>query len=282
MARQLRLRPSVDVGLLDSRAVSDAHRHSPDPEPLEVWASPVTTGDGVRELTLEYSSRGDRVPGRLLLPEQPGRRPLIIAGHGAGHHRSSPAMDAVCIPWARKGAAVLSIDLPLHGDRASAKLSEHLLAALAGDTPTALQEDLWREALRQAVLDLRRGIDAAADHPEVDISRAAYAGFSMGTLIGAAFCAAEPRLRAAALAIGGGGFGPADLDPASFVGRIAPRPILFVNALRDERFPRSSSEALFDAAGDPKELQWFDCTHAALPGAALKAIWTFLGRALEI
>ena len=112
--------------------------------------------------------------------------------------------------------------------------------------------------------------------------RAAYAGFSMGTLIGAPFCAAEPRLRAAALAIGGGGFGPADLDPASFVGSIAPRPILFVNALRDERFPRSSSEALFDAAGEPKELQWFDCTHAALPGVALKAIWTFLERALEV
>jgi dienelactone hydrolase len=262
--------------------VSDTDRFSPRPEPLEVWAAAATSGDGVRSVSLEYSSRGDRVPARLLLPEATGRWPLILAGHGASHHRSSAAMDTVCLPWARRGAAVLTIDLPLHGERASAKLSEHLLAGLAGATPTELQRNLWREVLHQAVVDLRRGIDAAAGHPEIDVSRAAYAGFSMGTLIGAPLCAVEPRLRAAALAIGGGGFGPADLDPVHFVGRIAPRPVLFVNALQDERFPRSSSEALYDAAGDPKELQWFDCGHSDLPGAALKAIWTFLARELAL
>jgi fermentation-respiration switch protein FrsA (DUF1100 family) len=64
------------------------------------------------------------------------------------------------------------------------------------------------------------------------------------------------------------------------VGRFAPRPILFVNASRDERVPRAAAEALYAAAGEPKEMLWFDAAHDDLPGRALKAIWLFLQRQL--
>ena len=57
------------------------------------------------------------------------------------------------------------------------------------------------------------------------------------------------------------------------MGRIAPRPVLFVGATRDQTIPRAATEALFAAAGEPKQLLWFDATHDALPGAALKAMW---------
>ena len=138
------------------------------------------------------------------------------------------------------------------------------------------------EFVRQAVCDLGRTLDALATHPELETSRCAYASFSMGTILGASFCAADPRPCAAALAIGGGGFGPPEVDPARWIGRFAPRPVLFVNASRDERVPRAASEALFAAAGEPKEIAWFDCGHSELPGAALKTMWTFLRRHLSL
>jgi len=252
-------------------------RGDPD-EPLSALfferPSPAALAD-VRCVRFEYTSRGDRVNGRLLLPRAAGgRRPLALVGHGAGGAHDAPYMDAVAGPWVRAGAAVASIDFPLHGERRSAKLSEPLLAALLGEADGVAP--LAVDFAAQAVLDLRRALDALAEHPEVDAARSVYAGFSLGTLLGALFCAAEPRLRAAALAVGGAGFGPAAIDPARHIARFAPRPVLFVNATRDARIPRARAEALHAAAADPKQVLWFDCGHAELPGRALKAMWTFL------
>jgi len=190
-------------------------------------------------------------------------------------------MDTACLPWVRGGAAVLAIDLPLHGERASAKLSERVLGAIhAGAEPSALERSLWIDWVRQAVADLQRGVHAAGEHPAVDAARIGYVGFSLGALVGSVFCADEPRLAGAALAIGGAGLGPREVDPAVFVPRIAPRPLLFVSALEDETIPRRCAEALHAAAKETKEVLWYACGHTNLPGAALKAIWTFLRKQL--
>ena len=109
-----------------------------------------------------------------------------------------------------------------------------------------------------------------------------WASRQLGTILGVPFCAEETRVRAAALAIGGGGIGPVASDPVAHIPRLAPRPVLFVNASRDETIPRENAEALHEAARDPKEVLWFDCTHSELPGAALKAMWRFLGNHLEV
>lgn len=129
---------------------------------------------------------------------------------------------------------------------------------------------------------MRRTLDALADHPELDSSRLVYAGFSMGAILGALFCADDPRPRAAALALAGGGIGPAEVDPAAHIARFSPRPLLFVNATRDQVIPRKATEALFEAAGDPKQIVWFDSDHAGLRGAALKAMWGFLREPLGL
>ena len=234
----------------------------------------------IRAQRFEYTSRGDRVCGRLLLPaEAKGAQPLALVGHGAGGSKDAPYLDAAVGPWVRAGAAVASIDFPLHGERASAKLSERLLAGLA---PGGAADPLLVDFAAQSVRDLERALDALALHPEVDVGRTVYAGFSLGTMLGALFCAGEPRVRAAALAIGGGGMGPESIDPARHIARFAPRPVLFVNATRDERIPRDRAECLHAAAGDPKEVLWFDCGHADLPGRALKAMWQFLRPHLKL
>jgi len=260
----------------------------PEPhEPISLFLREAESPAGsspVRQLAFELSSRGDRVPGRLLLPaDRQDPFPLILAQHGAGGAKDADYMDTACLPWVRGGAAVASIDFPLHGERASPKLSERILSlfeARSGLSP--FDAELWIGFVRQAVIDLRRTTDAMAELPEVDAGRIAYAGFSLGTILGAPFCAEEPRIKAATLAIGGGGIGPVASDPVGHIPRFAPRPVLFVSAARDERIPRESAEALHEAARHPKEVLWFDCTHSELPGAALKAMWRFLEKHLEI
>lgn len=256
-------------------------------EPISAWIAPLPPRPdraGLRSFRFEYSSRGDRVPGRLLLPDEGhGPFPLVLLQHGAGGSKDSDYLEAARVPWVRRGVAVASIDFPLHGERASAKLSEILLAGLADlrGSERAHALVLWEGFANQALHDLGRALDALSPHPEIDIDRTAYAGFSLGAIIGALFCAREPRLRAAALALGGGGFGPAALDPVHHIAGFAGRPLLLINATDDQRIPRSAAEALHAAALDPKELLWFDGGHTDLPGRALKAMWQFLARALE-
>ena len=231
----------------------------------------------------EYTSRGDRVPGVLLLPSGRGPFPHVLLQHGAGGSKDAPYLDPVRLPWARRGVAVASIDFPLHGERSSAKLTEQLLGTLvapARPAPGALA--LFEEFARQAVSDLARAVDALGARPEIDADRVGYAAFSLGAILGSLFIPYDARVRAAALAVGGAGIGPKSLDPVSHIGAFAPRPLLFVNATRDERIPRTAAEALHGAARDPKEVLWFDAGHTDLPGRALKAMWGFLATHLAV
>jgi len=253
-------------------------------EPLALMvrsrATPAAFGDARCHL-FEYSCRGDRVPGRLLLPRDSRHpAPLILLQHGIGGSRESDYLDAAA-PWVRGGAAVATIDFPLHGARKSAKMSERLRTYLDASAARQAFDDgvsalLWTEFARQSVLDLRRGLDALQSLGEIDAERVAYAGFSLGAMVGAVFCGADPRPRAAALALAGGGFLPHEVDPCEHIARLAPRPLLLVNALRDDVVPRAASEALFSAAGEPKRIEWFEAPHDRLPGEALKAMWLFL------
>jgi fermentation-respiration switch protein FrsA (DUF1100 family) len=141
-----------------------------EPLSLRAWPAEAPAGlSGLRARRIEFTSRGDLVGGRLLLPPSgDGPFPLILLQHGAGGSKEAEYLDATAGPWARGGAAVLSIDFPLHGERRSAKLTERVLAALA--RPGALMQDaaLWSELVRQAVADLGRALDAAARLPELD------------------------------------------------------------------------------------------------------------------
>lgn len=256
-------------------------------EPLGLWTTSAPVPEhwpDLRALRFEFSSRGDRVPGRLLLPPRgEGPFPVILLQHGRSGSKEAEYIDFAAGPWATRGAAVATIDFPLHGERASAKLSEMLIASLQGGSdPSEADAMLVREFFHQSVVDLRRAVDALEQTPQVDTKRLAYAAFSLGTVIGATFCGLDPRPCAAAFAIGGGGGGPPDLDPAHTIRGFAPRPSLYVNATRDEVFSRESALALFEGSGEPKEHLWFEGTHTQLPGEALKAMWLFLSRHLEI
>ncbi len=247
--------------------------------------------EGLACTRFEISSLGDRVPGHILeLDHSPdARRPLVLLQHGAGGDRHSAYLQ-VARRWVEEGAAVATIDFPLHGERRSPKLTERLLQSIASGMRDDLVADveggadpsaLWRGFARQAVADLRATLDHLVDAPRIDGERCAYAAFSLGSILGSLFLAVDERPRAAALALGGGGFGPPDLDPVSFIGALSPRPLLMVNARQDALIPQSAAEALFAAAGEPREIEWFDTGHDHLPGVALKRMWTHLWSALS-
>lgn len=50
-------------------------------------------------------------------------------------------------------------------------------------------------------------------------------------------------------------------EPARFAGRIAPRPYFQVHGTADDIIPPECGQALFDAAGEPREIVWFDMPH---------------------
>ena len=240
--------------------------------------------EGLRALELEFSSRGDRVAARVMLPDGPGPHPVVILQHGLGASREAEYL-AMGARWVREGVAVATIDLPLHGVRASAKMSERLIASasdlMAGRPLARVDGMLWSEFARQTTHDLRRCHDALEATPETDAKRVVFVGFSLGAMAGTLYCANDPRPRAAVLALAGA-TGAGVLDPAQWVGAIAPRPILFVNATRDETIPLAASERLFRSAGAAPRVEWFDAGHGDLPGAALKSIWHFVRTQLGI
>ena len=62
------------------------------------------------------------------------------------------------------------------------------------------------------------------------------------------------------------GLTPADLAPIKAIGQIAPTPVLIIHGERDSGIPAADAVALYQAAGEPKEL-WI------LPGVGHAAAW---------
>lgn len=236
----------------------------------------------------ELVSRGDFVPGYLYLPAScAGGAPLVLLQHGLGGSKSAAYLDCAA-RWVREGFAVAAIDLPLHGERQSPKLSARLVQgvdSMARDRELDPQtRALVEEFARQSTSDLKRTLDAITALETVDAERVGFVGFSLGAIVGTYLLAHDARPRAAVLALAGGAGGPAEFDPAEHLrraGREANRALrtLVIAAEDDARIPLESSKALFDAASDPKEFLVSPGDHGALPGKTLGRIQSFLAEA---
>jgi fermentation-respiration switch protein FrsA (DUF1100 family) len=61
-------------------------------------------------------------------------------------------------------------------------------------------------------------------------------------------------------------------DPIYHIGRIAPRPLLFQNMENDDLIPRSAVDALYHAAGQPKQIIWYGGPHDHLPRLTIEKV----------
>ncbi len=117
---------------------------------------------GARGLRFEFASRGDRVPGRVILPPAGGvRPPLILLQHGAGGSKEAEYLDVAAAPWVARGAALASIDFPLHGERANPKLARFLGsgAQTPGDDALRVEYRLLRSPAARCARVLRASIE---------------------------------------------------------------------------------------------------------------------------
>ena len=205
---------------------------------LSRWDLPPASSAALRRQGFELSSRGDRVTGRLWWPSAGATpRPLVLLGHGTRASADAPESEAAAAAWGGRGFSTAAVDLPLHGARWGEKLSLFLFDTLArarpGASPSGSRSEgelLCRELLRQARADFSRLVDALLADPalEIDPRRVAFAGFSLGALVGAHVVAGDARIGSAVLAATWADFASPgfDLDPA--LAAIAPRPKLWL------------------------------------------------------
>jgi dipeptidyl aminopeptidase/acylaminoacyl peptidase len=230
-----------------------------------------------------YQTYDGTVPGLLYTPSGPGPFPCVLAAHGVTSNKgSSIGLRDLIVP---AGYAMFTIDARFHGDRGTPE-QFHELQRYPGRV---------RELFQGTVVDLRRALDYLAQRPDCIPGKLGLVGTSMGGFMGAALAGADERVQAPVLLFSGADWrvwfttghagvasifyqlgtpasldavlaALAPLDPAEWVGRIAPRPVLMVHGDADDVIPPPSAQALFDAAGDPKTMVWYAGGHG--PGAA--------------
>ena len=142
------------------------------------------------------------------------------------------------------------------------------------------QEDDLRNSVQQ-VVDIRRAMDFLLAQSGIDPDRFAYVGHDFGGMYGAlagsfdkrpthyVIMAATPRFPDWYL------YAPklegeareayirqmAEIDPISHVENLSPAPVLFQFAVDDFHVPRERAEEFFAAAGEPKEIRWYQAGH---------------------
>lgn len=241
--------------------------------PLDPQVRPIEDAAGHSLHHVNYLSTHDqRVTGLLAVPQPAsGPVPVIVFLHGLDDSKSEDYMEYGNRVFVRSGYAVFRIDAHNHGER---RRYDYELDLIEG-------YPYWsRQIGIQTVFDLRRAVDFLATRPEIDASRIGYFGASFGGLIGVVFAGVEARVKVPVIALAGGGlnllFGARGVSPAvddflsvieplNFVGKIAPRPLLMINARRDETVPPMAARWLYAQAEEPKHIIWYDTEHHKIP-----------------
>jgi dienelactone hydrolase len=236
-----------------------------------------TSSGGVFE---QFFTLGE-IPGVLWTPAgATGVRPLILMGHGGGQHKKAPGVVTRAHRFvAAGGFAVAAVDVPGHGDRPKDEefdriATQNQARVAAGQELAPLIAGFQALVARQTVPEWRTVLDAVQELEYVGAGPVGYWGVSLGCGLGVPFVAAEPRVRAAVLGLGGA------LASAQDAARITV-PVEFLVQWDDERVPRAASLALFDAlASAEKTLHANPGLHGDLPGFELDSTLRFFARHL--
>lgn len=183
-----------------NEAPAQAHLHP---------SAPPAPFAGLVAESFEVVSRGDFVNGyrirraeRRATTSNDARPGLLVLVHDAGEAADGARWKGVA-PWIARGVDAVAIDLPLHGRRASAKLSERLVSSLAalarGDAISVESRLLVDEFERQAVCDLERTLAALLARDENDPKRTAIVGLGLGAWLAEAWLGQGARATAAVL-----------------------------------------------------------------------------------
>ena len=201
------------------------------------------------------------------------RRPLIVLLGGL-----QTGLDALRYVGETDGAIVAAVGYPYEGPL----------------RPSALEFVGAIPDMRRAILDtpaaLQLALDWLLEEYGIDLARVELCGVSLGAPFACVAGALDPRFTRVWAIHGAAdpyamlehslrsrvGWGPlrkvvartlwvlADapsIAPERYVGRIAPRPFVMINAEDDERLPRAAVLELYGAASEPRELVWLPGGH---------------------
>lgn len=220
-------------------------------------------------------------------------RPLwvILGGQRRGREAGALLGDT-------RGFIFASLDYPFDGDDRAKGLA--LVAQIPG--------------IRRALLDTPPAVMLALDHllarADVDSARVELVGASFGAPFATIAAALDERVTRLWIAHGGGdpyamiehglkrdipvralrapvagaitllASGPR-MAPERWVGRVAPRPVILLNAEEDERIPRRAMETLWRATHSPSERIWLPGPHMQgdRPEVLERLVQTMLERA---
>ena len=275
------------IGLI-AKQIADARFYEGyDPQaPLAVTIRAVTEKPDYELYDLVFDGvPGMAVPTLLALPlDGAGPHPCVIFLHGIGQDKEF--MEVIAAPFTKAGFAFVSFDQYTRGER---KLQDS----------NAVKDALGlrrRSALN--VLETRRLVDYLVTRSDISPGRIYLIGASFGAITGATAVAFEPRIVAAVMTYGGGDLDKllssdaakselgkshwlvktavtyltAPSDPVKYVGRVAPRPLLFQNGTHDQLIPNAAADALFEAANEPKERTLYDSDHVGLDEENTRAV----------
>ena len=194
------------------------------------------------------------------------RHRAVLLQYGTGGNKSTFYIVALAQQFVGHGFVVLTIDSPNKGER----------------RPPPDQRNWWssfgeRGQFQWYCGDYSRAVDYLASRKDVDPQRLGYGGISWGAITGITFSAHDPRIKAVASIVGGGNFmgtlsdkvqlpqetieAAKSFDPVYHIALIAPRPLLLLNATKDQLVPRFFSDSLQKAAGVGAVKKWIETDH---------------------
>jgi dienelactone hydrolase len=221
---------------------------------------------------------------------QPGRRPAVIVLHILGG--DFPLSRLFCNALAQHGVHALFLKMPYYGPRRDPASKRRMVSADPHETVAGMT---------QAVLDIRYAAAWLASRPEVDAEQLGIFGISLGGITAALAATAEPRIKNVCLLLAGGSIGQAGwdsaearplrdqwlaqggtrdefirilsaVDPVTHAAAARGKRILMLNASNDEVIPRTCTEALWTALGQPP-LKWYSGGHYSVFWHLVGALW---------
>ena len=207
---------------------------------------------------------------------------ILLGGHRTGR-------NAVHLVHDTRGTVVVALSYPFAGNHRVKGL------AIVREVP----------AIRTAVLDTPAALMLAVDYlvaqPCVDPTRIETVGVSLGAPFAVIAGAMDRRIARVWAVHGAGGiYAPLEfnlrrqlgsragsvplaafgavllsgerLAPERWAPAIAPRPLVMINALDDERIPRHSVERLYRSAAEPKEMIWMPGAHVRSEAEAVRPL----------
>jgi dienelactone hydrolase len=148
------------------------------------------------------------------------------------------------------------------------------------------------------VRELRRAVDFLLSQPGVDPDRLGYVGHDYGAMYGGVLAGVEHRLKTYVLIAGTPNFVDfgilfgfkretyqpvvQDLDPDKFVPEAAPASLLFQFGENDAVVPKDAANRFFEAASQPKQIEWYPDIHDMHNAAAREARLQWLTEELKL